>query len=89
MAGARLRRDTASCLPTIHPADSRRGCKIKQARDTVEFAYERGAVTLLDYLDAQRNYREKSLEYFRSLGNYHTAIYQLESAIGSERPPSS
>src|ERR1700694_2815653 len=33
MAGARLRRDTASCLPAIHPADSRRGCKIKQARD--------------------------------------------------------
>ena len=56
--------------------------KIKQARDTVEFAYQRGGVTLLDYLDAQRNYREKSLEYFRSLGNYHTAIYQLESAIG-------
>jgi cobalt-zinc-cadmium efflux system outer membrane protein len=56
--------------------------KIKQARDTVEFAYQRGGVTLLDYLDAQRNYREKSLEYFRSLGNYHTAIYQLEAAIG-------
>jgi len=56
--------------------------KIKQARDTVEFAYKRGGVTLLDYLDAQRTYREKSLDYFRSLGNYHTALYQLEAAIG-------
>ena len=25
---------------------------------------------------------EKSLDYFRSLGNYHTALYQLEAAIG-------
>src|SRR5882724_3335970 len=56
--------------------------KIKQARDTVEFAYQRGGVTLLDFLDAQRTYREKSLDYFRSLGNYHTALYQLEAAVG-------
>jgi outer membrane protein, heavy metal efflux system len=56
--------------------------KIKQARDTVEFAYKRGGVTLLDFLDAQRNYREKSLDYFRSLGNYLTALYQLEAAVG-------
>ena len=56
--------------------------KMKQARDTVEFAYQRGGVNLLDFLDAQRNYREKSLDYFRSLGNYHTALYQLEAAIG-------
>jgi cobalt-zinc-cadmium efflux system outer membrane protein len=56
--------------------------KIKQARDTVEFAYRRGGVTLLDFLDAQRTYREKSLDYLRSLGGYHTAVYQLEAAVG-------
>src|SRR5690242_3096202 len=32
--------------------------KAKQARDTVEFAYRRGGVSLLDYLDAQRTYRD-------------------------------
>jgi outer membrane protein, heavy metal efflux system len=58
--------------------------KIKQARDTVEFAYGRGGVTLLDFLDAQRTYREKSLDYLRSLASYHTAVYQLEAAIGGE-----
>jgi cobalt-zinc-cadmium efflux system outer membrane protein len=56
--------------------------KIKQARDTVEFAYKRGGVSLLDYLDSQRTYREKSLEYLRSLGNYHASFYQLEAAVG-------
>jgi hypothetical protein len=30
MAGTRLRGDATGCLPEIHPADGRRGCKIKR-----------------------------------------------------------
>jgi len=48
----------------------------------VEFAYRRGGASLLDFLDAQRSYRETSLDYVRSLGNYWTALYQLELAVG-------
>jgi len=58
--------------------------KIKQARETMDFAYRRGGVNLLDYLDAQRTYREKSLEYLRSLGSYRTAVYVLEAAVGGQ-----
>src|SRR5499426_1088645 len=61
--------------------------KVKQARETVEFAYRRGGVTLLDYLDAQRSYREKSLEYLRSIANYRTAVYALETAVGGQLEP--
>jgi outer membrane protein, heavy metal efflux system len=56
--------------------------KARQARDTVEFAYRRGGASLLDFLDAQRTYRETSLEYLRALGSYRTAVYQLEAAVG-------
>src|SRR5437762_3405294 len=56
--------------------------KAQQARDTVEFAYRRGGVNLLDFLDAQRTHRETSLEYLRALGNYWTAVHQLEAAVG-------
>lgn len=56
--------------------------KIRQARKTIEFAYQRGGVTLLDYLDAQRLYREKSVEYLRAVSSYGTAVYALESAVG-------
>ncbi len=56
--------------------------KARQARQTVEFAYRRGGVSLLDFLDAQRSYRETSLESVHSLGNYWTALYQLELAVG-------
>jgi outer membrane protein TolC len=53
--------------------------KIRRARETI---YRRGGVTLLDYLDAQRMYREKSVEYLRSVSSYGTAVYMLESAVG-------
>ncbi len=56
--------------------------KAKQARETVEFAYRRGGVSLLDFLDAQRTYRETALEHLRALGNYLGAVYQLEAAVG-------
>jgi len=56
--------------------------KIRQARETIEFAYRRGGVSLLDFLDAQRTYREKSLEYLRSIASYSTAVYVLEAAVG-------
>ncbi len=57
--------------------------KARQARDTVEYAYRRGGVSLLDFLDAQRTYRETALEHVRSLGNYQSAVDQLETAVGA------
>ncbi len=57
--------------------------RAQKAREIVEFAYRRGGTSLLDFLDAERTFRETSLEYLRSLGNYWTAVYQLELAVGS------
>jgi outer membrane protein, heavy metal efflux system len=59
--------------------------KARQARDTVEFAYRRGGMSLLDFLDAQRTYRETALEHLRALGAYRTAVYQVEAAVGGPR----
>ena len=56
--------------------------KALQARETVEFAYRRGGVTLLDFLDAQRTYRDLALEHVRAVGSYRAAVYQLEAAMG-------
>jgi cobalt-zinc-cadmium efflux system outer membrane protein len=61
--------------------------KAQQARDTVEFAYRRGGVSLLDFLDAQRTYRETAVEHLRALGNYWGAVYQLEAAVGGVMEP--
>ena len=56
--------------------------KAQQARTTVEFAYRRGGASLLDFLDAQRTYRETALEHLRAMGNFWSALYQLEAAVG-------
>ncbi len=61
--------------------------KAQRARETVEFAYRRGGVSLLDYLDAQRTYRETALEHIRTVGAYWAAVYQLEAAVGGSLQP--
>jgi len=61
--------------------------KAQRVRETVEFAYRRGGVSLLDFLDAQRTYRETALEHIRTLGAYWNAVYQLEAAVGGTLTP--
>lgn len=61
--------------------------KAKEARDRTETAYRRGAVSLLDFLDAERTYRSTTLNYIQSLGDYWTAVYQIEAATGSPVQP--
>jgi cobalt-zinc-cadmium efflux system outer membrane protein len=56
--------------------------KATRARDTVDYAYRRGGASLLDFLDAQRSYRETSLAHLQALGSYLSAVYQLEADIG-------
>ncbi|MGB8065798.1 MAG: TolC family protein [Candidatus Sulfotelmatobacter sp.] len=59
---------------------------LKQAqdsRDISEYAYKRGAASLLDYLDAARSYRAAQLAYRQALGSYMTALEQLKEAVGT------
>jgi outer membrane protein, heavy metal efflux system len=63
---------------------------LKQAqdsRDISEYAYHRGAVSLLDYLDAERSYRATQLAYRQALASYMTALEQLKQAVGTRNLP--
>jgi outer membrane protein, heavy metal efflux system len=63
---------------------------LKQAqdsRDISEYAYKRGAASLLDFLDAERSYRATQLAYRQALGSYMTALEQLKEAIGTRNLP--
>lgn len=58
---------------------------LKQAqdsRDISEYAYKRGAASLLDFLDAERSYRSVQLAYRQALAAYMTALEQLKEAVG-------
>src|SRR5271170_1449472 len=63
---------------------------LKQAqdsRDISEYAYKRGAASLLDFLDAERSYRAAQLAYRQALGSYMTALEQLKEAVGTRNLP--
>jgi cobalt-zinc-cadmium efflux system outer membrane protein len=55
-----------------------------RVRDTVFFAYQRGGASLLDYLNAQSDYRTVELAYVNLVGSYLTAGAQLNLAVGRE-----
>jgi cobalt-zinc-cadmium efflux system outer membrane protein len=63
---------------------------LKQAqdsRDISEYAYKRGAASLLDFLDAERSYRSIQLSYRQALASYMTALEQLKEAVGTRNLP--
>ncbi len=59
----------------------------KESRDISEYAYKRGAASLLDFLDAERSFRAVQLAYLQSLASYQTALEQLREAVGSRNLP--
>ena len=54
----------------------------KTARDLSQLMYQKGAASLLEFLDAQRTYIAINLEYHQDLAAYWTAVYQLEATTG-------
>ena len=59
----------------------------QQSRDISQYAYGRGAVSLLDFLDAERSYRGTELGYRQALASYLLALEQLREAVGTRSIP--
>jgi len=59
----------------------------KQSRDISEYAYRKGAASLLDFLDAERTFRSNQLAYRQALANYMLAMEQLRQAVGTRNLP--
>ncbi|MGA7521838.1 MAG: TolC family protein [Acidobacteriaceae bacterium] len=59
----------------------------QQDRDISEYAYRRGAASLLDFLDAERSYRSVQLGYRQALASYLLAVEQLREAVGTRSLP--
>jgi cobalt-zinc-cadmium efflux system outer membrane protein len=55
-----------------------------RVRDTVFFSYQHGGASLLDYLNAQADYRMVQLNYVNLVGSYLTAAAQVNMAVGRE-----
>jgi len=59
----------------------------KKSRDIADYAYHRGGIALLDFLDAERSYRAEELAYRQTLASYLLALEQLREAVGVRTLP--
>ncbi len=55
-----------------------------RVRDTIFFSYRNGGASLLDFLNAESDYRAVQLTYVNLVGSYLTAAAQLNMAVGRE-----
>jgi cobalt-zinc-cadmium efflux system outer membrane protein len=55
----------------------------QKSRDISEFAYRRGAASLLDFLDAERSYRATQIAYRQAIATHLLALEQVRQAVGT------
>jgi cobalt-zinc-cadmium efflux system outer membrane protein len=58
-----------------------------RVRDTVTYAWQHGGASLMDFLNAQSDYRTVQLAYAQLIGSYLAAAGQLNLAVGREVIP--
>jgi cobalt-zinc-cadmium efflux system outer membrane protein len=77
---------TVSSVNLLRPFTASDGYRetAKRIRDTMSFSYQRGQAALVDYLDAQHDYRATEVAYLNLVGAYLTAVAQLNQAVGRE-----
>jgi outer membrane protein, heavy metal efflux system len=73
-----------STLELLRPYKTKYLREASDIRDTVSFAYQHGAASLLDFLDAQREYRDTQLNYLNLVGSYLSAANQVNFSVGRE-----
>ncbi|MBV9265320.1 MAG: TolC family protein [Acidobacteriaceae bacterium] len=90
-ATAQVFNDVDSAYVTIESAlNLLRPYKVKflplsvTVRDKVAFAYRHGGASLLDYLDAEKAFRDTRLAYINLVGSYLVAAAQMNMAVAEE-----
>jgi len=73
-----------STLELLRPYKTKYLQEAEEIRSTVSFAYQHGAASLLDFLDAQKDYRDTQVTYLNLVGSYFSAVNQLNLSVGRE-----
>ncbi len=71
-------------LNLLKPYKSTYLAQALKVRDTIAFSYQHGAASLLDFLNAQSDYRSIQLNYLNLVGSFLSAASQLNLAVGKE-----
>jgi cobalt-zinc-cadmium efflux system outer membrane protein len=73
-----------SNVELLKPYKAKYNDQALRVRDTVTFAYEHGGASLMDFLNAQSDYRQVQLAYAQLIGAYLTSAGQLNLAVGHD-----
>jgi len=73
-----------SNVALLKPYKAKYNDQALRVRDTVTYAYQHGGASLMDFLNAQSDFRAVQLAYAQLLGSYLTAAGQLNLAVGRE-----
>ena len=73
-----------STLTLLRPYKAKYLQQAVRVRDTVYFSYQHGGASLLDFLNAESEYRNVQLNYVNLVGTYLTAASQMNLAVGRE-----
>jgi cobalt-zinc-cadmium efflux system outer membrane protein len=73
-----------STLILLQPYKDKYLQQASRVRDTIAFSYEHGAASLLDFLNAQADYRSVQVNYLNLVASYLSAASQLNQAVGRE-----
>ena len=74
----------SSNLTLLRPYKQKYLAQAVRVRDTILFSYQHGGASLLDFLNAESEYRSVELNYVNLVGSYLTAAAQLNQAVGKE-----
>ena len=73
-----------STVNLLRPYKTKYLKEAEEIRDTVSYSYQHGAASLIDFLDAQKQYRDTQLNYISLVGAYFSAVNQVNFAVGRE-----
>jgi cobalt-zinc-cadmium efflux system outer membrane protein len=73
-----------SSIALLKPYKAQYRDQATRVRDTLTYSYEHGGASLMDFLNAQSDYRTVQLAYLQLIGSYLTAAGQLNLAVGRE-----
>jgi cobalt-zinc-cadmium efflux system outer membrane protein len=73
-----------SSIALLKPYKAQYKDQALRVRDTVTYSYQHGGASLMDFLNAQSDYRAVELAYVQLIGSYLTAAGQLNLAVGRE-----
>ena len=76
-----------SDLALLRPYKTKYLQQAANVRETISFSYQSGGASLLEFLQAQQDYRNIQLNYLNLVGAYLMAANQLNLAVGREILP--